>query len=285
MTDYIGARDPREAERLDAQESGALAELRAALALHAPPPGVRVLELGCGTGVYTRALLDALPGASVVGIDRDRELLARARERLAAEIAAGRVTLLEGDVARLPFDARNFGLVTCRCVLMHQPEPELVVAEMFRVAEAGGIGLAIEPDWGARALYPDAEAYAELLALARRARLHGFPDLLLGRKLYALFRAAGFGAIRSAATAFAETASSASAGAPEEEKLSGPARLLEQGRALIRGAGLATDAELDALIARLSAILRHPEYFSGGVDFAVSGIKPAPAVGDGERFV
>lgn len=293
MTDYIGARDPREAERLAAQEAGALAELRTALELHAPPPGVRVLELGCGTGVYTRALLDALPGASVVGIDRDRALLARAREHLADAIAEGRVTLLEGDVARLPFDARNFGLVTCRCVLMHQSEPELVVAEMFRVADAGGIGLAIEPDWGARALYPDAEAYAELLALARRARPHGFPDLVLGRKLYALFRAAGFGAIRAAATAFAETALGVSGGRPlaaaaskeEMEELAAPARLLEQGRALIRGAGLATDAELDVLIARLSAIRQHPEYFSGGADFAVSGIKPAATIiGEGERF-
>lgn len=286
MTDYIGAHDPHEAERLAAQEAGALAELRAALALHAPPPDVRVLELGCGTGVYTHALLDALPGASVVGIDRDRDLLARARERLAAEIAAGRVTLLEGDVARLPFDARSFGLVTCRCVLMHQPEPELVVAEMFRVADVGGIGVAIEPDWGARALYPDPEAYAELLTLARRARPHGFPDLLLGRKLYALFRATGFGAIRATATAFAETASAHPIGSPEEEQeLSGPARLLEQGRALIRGAGLAGGAEIDTLIARLSAIRRHPEYFSGGADFAVSGIKPAAAIiGEDERF-
>lgn len=282
MTDYIGAHDAREGERLALQEAGAVEELRAALALHVPPPDVRVLELGCGTGVYTRVLLDTLPGATVVGIDRDPRLLAAAREHLAGAIAAGRVTLLEGDVARLPFDARGFGLVTCRCVLMHQPEPELVVAEMYRVADLGGIGLAIEPDWGARALYPDAEAYAEFLALARRARPQGFPDLLLGRRLYALFRAAGFGALRASATAFVETAG-ARASEPAEA-LTGPARLLKQGRALIRGAGLASDAELDALIARLSAIRLHPEYFSGGADFAVSGIKPAPAVGQGDRF-
>lgn len=282
MTDYIGAHDPREAERLALQEAGALTELRAALTLHAPPPDVRVLELGCGSGVYTRALLDALPGATVTGIDRDRDLLARARENLAAEITSGRVTLLEGDVARLPFDARGFGLVTCRCVLMHQPEPELAVAEMYRVAEAGGIGLAIEPDWGARALYPDAEAYAEFLALARRARSHGFPDLLLGRRLYALFRAAGFGAIRATATAFVATAGERPTEVADE--LAGPARLLEQGRTLIRGAGLAGDADLDALIARLSAVRRHPEYFSGGADFAISAIKPAPTVSEGERY-
>ena len=282
MNDYIGAHDAREGERLALQEAGAIEELRTALAVHMPPPEVRVLELGCGTGVYSRALLAALPAATLVGIDRDPRLLAGAREHLADVIASGRVTLMEGDVARLPFDARSFGLVTCRCVLMHQPEPELVVGEMYRVADVGGVGLAIEPDWGARALYPDAEAYAEFLALALRARPHGFPDLLLGRRLYALFRAAGFASVRATATAFVET-SIEGTGEPSDA-LSGPARLLEQGRTLIRVAGLASDAELDLLIARLSAIRRHPEYFSGGADFAVAGIKPAPPLTAGDRF-
>jgi SAM-dependent methyltransferase len=279
---YISAYDPHEAERLALQEADALTELRAALAPHPPPESVRVLELGCGTGIYTRALLAALPRATIIGIDRDQHLLARAHENLAGEIAEGRVTLLVGDVARLPFEPRSFGLVTCRCVLMHQPEPELVIAEMYRVAEVGAIALAIEPDWGARALYPDAEAYADFLALARRARAHGFPDLLLGRKLYALFRAGGFSDLRATATAFVETAGERSMQAVEP--LTGPARLLELGRGLIRGAGLATDAELDALIARLRAIPRHPEYFSGGADFAVAAIKPSPTLGEASRF-
>ncbi|MFI5272922.1 MAG: class I SAM-dependent methyltransferase [Ktedonobacterales bacterium] len=282
-TRYIGASDPAEAERLAAQDAGILDELRVALALHPPASDARVLELGCGNGVYTRALLAALPCAAIVAIERDPHLLARARESLAAAIAAGRLTLLEGDAARLPFAAREFGLVTCRCLLMHQPEPLLVVSEMFRVAATGGGALAIEPDWAARALYPDAEAYAELLALAGRARPFGFPDLLLGRKLFALFRAAGFSAVRTAATTFAEAASDQ----PPQDLPGtyGPIRLLEQGRALIRGAGLATDAELDTLIARLAASRRHPEYFSGGADFVVSGVKTTPLASGEERFV
>ncbi|HEU5439818.1 MAG TPA: methyltransferase domain-containing protein [Ktedonobacterales bacterium] len=278
---YIGAHDPEEAARLALQEAGADEELHAALALHRPPADVRVLELGSGTGVYTRAVLVALPEATVVGLDRDVRLLAEARANLAAEIAAGRVTLLEGDVARLPFDPQSFGLVTCRCVLMHQPEPELVASEMFRVAEVGGVGLAIEPDWGARAVYPDPEAYAEFLELARRARSFGFPDLLQGRKLPALFQAAGFAQIRAAATAFVETA--AMRAANDAETLTGPARLLEQARTLLRRADLAGDADLDALIARLAGLRRHPEYFSGGADFAVSAVKPGPRwTGEGQ---
>jgi SAM-dependent methyltransferase len=272
---YVGAHDPREAERLAAQEAGGLEELRAALALHSPPQQARVLELGCGAGTFTRALLAALPEATIVATDRDAGLLARAREALAAEERAGRVVFAQAEAAGLPYEAQRFDLVACRCLLMHQPDPLLVVSEMFRVAVVGGLALAIEPDWGARALYPDSEALAALLDLARRARPYGFPDLLLGRKLYALFRAAGFVRVRIQPTAFCETADEVSGTGAEPP--TGPGRLLEQGRALLRRAGLATDAELDALIARLAAVPRHPEYFSAGMDFAAIGQKPLPA--------
>lgn len=273
---YIGGSDPREASRLAAQEAGGLAELRAALALHPVPPHARVLELGCGAGIFTRALLEALPDTTVTATDIDEALLAHARLALADMVASGRLTFARTDAASLPYPARAFDLIACRCLLMHQADPLLVVSEMFRVAEVGGITLAIEPDWGARALYPDAEALAELLHLARMARPYGFPDLLLGRKLYALFRAAGFVAVRLRPTTFSETADDvrgARDGGAHESP--GPERLIEQGRRLLRQAG-ADDARLDALIARLAAIPRHPEYFSAGMDFAAVGIKPAP---------
>lgn len=280
-TSYVGAHDAAEAERLVGQEAGALEELRSALALHSPAPRARVLELGCGSGVFTRALLAALPDTTITATDYDERLLAAAREALAPELAAGRVTLLRADAARLPFAARSFDLVACRCLLMHQQEPLVVVSEMFRVANTGGVALAIEPDWGARALYPDGEALGELLAIARQARPFGFPDLLLGRTLYALFRAAGFVGVRVVPTAFAETAAAVPPGADTMQI--GPARLLEQARERIRRSGAADDAAIDALIARFAALARHPEYFSAGMDFAASGMKPEPALGDMPR--
>ena len=275
---YIGARDLREANRLAAQDAGGLVELRAALALHPVPPDARVLELGCGAGVFTRALLDALPDATITATDVDETLLTAARTALAPAIRAGRVSFARAVAGSLPYPAQSFDLVACRCLLMHQADPLLVVAEMFRVAAIGGVALAIEPDWGARALYPDAEALAELLDLARRARPFGFPDLQLGRKLFALFRAAGFVQVRIHPAAFSETADDI--GPPAEESQAeptGPARLVTQGRTLLRRAG-ADDARLDALIARLDSIPRHPEYFSAGLDFSGAAVKPAPAL-------
>jgi SAM-dependent methyltransferase len=284
---YIGASDSGEGERLVAAAASAPEELRAALALHAPPPHARVLELGCGPGAFTRALLAALPEATVTAIDRDVGLLDTARQRLAQEAESRSLTFVQADAQSLPFAARSFDLVVCRCLLMHLADPQAAVGEMFRVAEIGGVALAIEPDWGTKALYPDGEALDALLALARRARPYGFPDMLLGRKLYAFFRAGGFADVRVQTLASSQTAAElASAQQSVEDKpTAGPGRLLEQGRALLRAAGLADDAALDALIARLRAVRRNPEYFSAGVDFVAAGVKPDPLLVEGERFL
>jgi len=285
---YVGADDPNEAARLNTQQAGVLDELRGALALHPIPAAPRILELGCGSGVFTHALLTALPDATTLtATDRDPRLLDAARAALHDDIRAGRLTLAQADAAALPFSAQSFDLVACRCLLMHQPDPLVVAAEMYRVLAVGGIALAIEPDWGARALYPDAEALAALLSLARRARPFGFPDLLLGRQLFALLRAAGFAHIRIRPTAFAETADMLPETATDAEAetdadtdadpggITGPGRLLDQARPLLRRTALATDDQIDALIARLAAARRHPEYFSAGVDFAAVAVKPA----------
>lgn len=274
---YIGASDPGEGDRLAAQEAGGLNELRAALALHPPLATARVLELGCGVGVFTRALLTALPRATLLATDTDEALLSRARDELAAEARVGRVRFERADANHLPYAARDFDLVACRCLLMHQPDPLVTVGEMFRVTNTGGVAIAIEPDWGARALYPDAEALDELLALARRARPYGFPDVLLGRKLFALLRAAGYVEIGVQATAFTLTAHERNAPTARAAAPLGPGRLLEQARSLLLAARLIEPTALDDLIARLDAATRHPEYFSAGMDFAAIAIKPAQA--------
>lgn len=43
--------------------------------------GLRLLDLGCGTGASTAALLDAAPGAEIVGVDASAEMLAQARTK------------------------------------------------------------------------------------------------------------------------------------------------------------------------------------------------------------
>lgn len=290
MDRYVGRDDLHEVGRLASQEAGGLEELRAGLALCALPERPRVLELGCGSGVFTAMLLAALQDATILATDLNERLLAAARERLAALAGSpadlARVRFERADAARLPYAARGFDLVACRCVLMHQADPAAVVGEMHRVADVGGYALAIEPDWGARAIYPDPEALAALLDLARRAQPHGFPDLLMGRKLFALLRAAGFAPVHLRATALLTTFDdlpphASKTGDSEADGTTwpaGPEALLLQGRSLLRAAGVIGDEDIDALVARLAAIPRSQDYCSAGLDLVAVGQKPAPAL-------
>jgi SAM-dependent methyltransferase len=71
-----------------------------------------VLDVGCGTGVYTRVVLDADAHAHVEGIDLAEEVIEAARRDLDGAGYGSRVDLHVGDVRRwTPGSARRFDLV------------------------------------------------------------------------------------------------------------------------------------------------------------------------------
>lgn len=77
-------------------------------------PGMRVLEVGCGSGALARAMAARVgPDGHVLGIDRSASAIARAVAGSAAEIASGRLAfrvMAAEDFARLP-DEAPFDLV------------------------------------------------------------------------------------------------------------------------------------------------------------------------------
>jgi tRNA (cmo5U34)-methyltransferase len=66
-------------------------------------PAARVLDLGTGTGTTARRVLDAIPGARLVGVDESADMLAAARTLL-PESAELRVARLEDPLPPGPFD-------------------------------------------------------------------------------------------------------------------------------------------------------------------------------------
>lgn len=99
-----------------------------------PVAGRRVLDAGCGPGLYAAWLADA--GAEVVGIDVSPAMVRLARERLGR-----RARIEEADLGRpLAFlgDAR-FDLVVSALVLDYVRDWDAVFAEFFRVLRPGGV--------------------------------------------------------------------------------------------------------------------------------------------------
>lgn len=69
------------------------------------PAGATVLEIGPGTGMLTKELLEA--AARVIAVETDDELIPVLRETFADEIAAGKLTLVHGDIRS--FDLGSLG--------------------------------------------------------------------------------------------------------------------------------------------------------------------------------
>mgnify|MGYP005840572497 CR=1 FL=1 len=96
-------------------------------------PGVRVLDLGCGTGRFALPLAHQI-GCRVVGLDRSREMLARAREK----DPEGRISWLCADAAQVPLAEAEFGAVFMSHLLHHVDDPASVLREAFRVLVPAG---------------------------------------------------------------------------------------------------------------------------------------------------
>jgi len=98
------------------------------------PSGSSWLDVGCGTGIVTEAILrDAAPGR-VVGVDRSEAYIAEAGRRLSGE----RVVFDVGDAQALPSEPHSFDAVISGLLLNFLPDPEAAVREMVRVARPGG---------------------------------------------------------------------------------------------------------------------------------------------------
>ena len=110
-----------------------------------------LLDLGCGTGLLTRRIRRALPGASVVGCDFSYGML-----RQAGEHGHGNAWV-QGDATRLPFREGCFDTIVSTEAFHWFPDQPAAVAECFRVLVAGGrllvalVNLPVEPM--SRAMY------------------------------------------------------------------------------------------------------------------------------------
>jgi ubiquinone/menaquinone biosynthesis C-methylase UbiE len=101
--------------------------------------GSRVLDVACGNGNATLAA--ARRFCRTIGLDYVPELLARGRERAAAERLP--IEFIEGDAENLPFPSATFDAVLSTFGVMFTPHQARAAEELLRVCVPGGrIGLA-----------------------------------------------------------------------------------------------------------------------------------------------
>lgn len=98
-------------------------------------PGTRVLEVGVGTGL---ALPRYRRDKRVIGIDLSRDMLDKARERVAAERLDHVEGLLEMDAEAMAFRDGAFDIAVAMFTASVVPDAKRLYAEMSRVVQPGG---------------------------------------------------------------------------------------------------------------------------------------------------
>jgi SAM-dependent methyltransferase len=192
MSSYVHGYSERESRRLQDQ-AATLTEL-----LHGDTrfdAGAKVLEAGCGVGAQTVILVDNSPDAILTSIDLSAESLATAQETLTT-LGRTDVEFRVADIFDLPFADESFDHVFVCFVLEHLADPVGALRALRRVLKSGGSITVIEGDHGSTFFHPDSDLARRAVRsqVELQARSGGNADI--GRSLYPLLDAAGFGDVQ-----------------------------------------------------------------------------------------
>lgn len=105
--------------------------------------GKRVLDIGCGTGVFFPDLLEQ--GGTVVGADGAQEMVRTARAK-SNGLDHGRLSVLVSTIESLGFQSHSFDAVTCVGVIEYVEDEDQAIRELIRVTKPGGMIIVTVPN-------------------------------------------------------------------------------------------------------------------------------------------
>ena len=216
---------------------------------------MRLLDVGCGPGSITRGLAKRLAPGLVVGVDLSRETLAAARQD-AATRGLTNLQYEEGSVYQLPFPDASFDVAYAHQVFQHLREPEAALREMLRVVRSGGLIAVRDVDWGTATYWPLDPWIDRFVEVHLKTWYRNGGEPRMGRRLRALFNAAGVAGLQVTAAVWCYTTLSETVEWGEayaERLLTSPMgeRAVEY--------GYASRADLEAMAAAFRAWAVHPD--------------------------
>ena len=98
--------------------------------MDALPCGGKLLDIGCGTGLFVERYIEA--GGSAIGLDISRKMIERARHRCVA------CDYSIGSGENIPFGENSFDAVSSLLVFSYVHDPKTMLDEAYRVLKPGG---------------------------------------------------------------------------------------------------------------------------------------------------
>ena len=146
----------------------------------------RILDLGCGTGVVTRAIAQRSDiAAEIVGVDLSDVLIAAAKGFARDEGLSERIEFRVGDCHRLDDADGSFDAVVTHTLISHVSDPAGFIAQAGRVAAPGGVIVLFDGDYSSMTFGAgDADRNADVVSgmldavVANPFVMRELPDLL-----------------------------------------------------------------------------------------------------------
>lgn len=105
--------------------------------------GDRILDVGCGGGATLRYLHERIPDGDLTGIDYSEVSVSLSKELNADLIAEGKMKIVSGSVAALPFDDNSFDKIVTVESFYFWPAPVECLKEVRRVLVPEGVFLLV----------------------------------------------------------------------------------------------------------------------------------------------
>jgi len=96
------------------------------------------LDLCCGTGKSTRALMDRLPNGRVVGLDNSEGMLLEARRKFKQEITDGKADFVLRDAMQPGMEENKFDVIFAAYGLRNMPNYQTFLDNTFNMLKPGG---------------------------------------------------------------------------------------------------------------------------------------------------
>ena len=190
---YVLDRGEREFDRLDLQGILYADATRRALLNAGVSQGMRVLDVGCGSGDLSRQAASLVgPDGSVLGVDIDAGSIQSARTR-SAELGFANVAFQVGEAASVA-RPRSFDVLVGRFFLMHQPSPGRALADIAQAVRPGGAIMMLESHMasllGGPHSFPHSDLYDAIVRWKCRVVAAAGADLEAGLRLNRTFHEA-----------------------------------------------------------------------------------------------
>ncbi|XP_022730142.1 uncharacterized methyltransferase At2g41040, chloroplastic isoform X2 [Durio zibethinus] len=116
-------------------------EFRMAQEYFKPAEGGILVDVSCGSGLFSRKFAKSGTYSGVIALDFSENMLRQCNDFIKqdASVLASNIALVRADVSRLPFSSGSIDAVHAGAALHCWPSPSNAIAEISRILRSGGV--------------------------------------------------------------------------------------------------------------------------------------------------